>query len=226
MTDDLPTPALLTSVRKALAQPSKLKREAAQRLKKVRRQHPDWDLDEIRRAAAQGVIASAGNWSAAVGGVTALPGAIPGAGTVVAVSGGLADVAMTMKFQVEMAMTVAVIYGHDIGCEEVQLTCMLLAASGNLQEGARKSATAVGTKAVTNLVKENLKGALLRAVKTAFAKLGLRFSRKALEKSIPLFVGVFVSMTANKGLTHVLGKTVQTFFSSGAQPDELLAGAA
>ncbi|MCP4971363.1 MAG: hypothetical protein GY932_12325, partial [Arcobacter sp.] len=67
-------------------------------------------------------------------------------------------------------------------------------------------------KAFIRIVKENLKGPTLQAVKEIFKKLGITFTRKALEKAIPFGIGVIIGFSANKGLTWYVGTKVRDFF--------------
>ena len=46
-----------------------------------------------------------------------------------------------------------------------------------------------------------------------FKKIGVTFTRKAVEKSIPFGVGVVIGFSANKGLTWYVGTKAKDFFS-------------
>ena len=83
---------------------------------------------EIRELVAKKIISNYSYFTAFVGGASGLTGLIPGLGTVLATFGGAtADAALTMKYQIEMVMALAVVYGHDIEKEEEQRLCLIVA---------------------------------------------------------------------------------------------------
>ncbi|UGA37645.1 hypothetical protein JOS77_27350 [Chromobacterium haemolyticum] len=94
-----------------------------------------------------------------------------------------------MKYQIEMTMALAVAYGHDILLEEEKRLCLIIAGLGTVNEAAKEGGKAMASKAFINMTKQYLKGATLKAVKEIFKKVGIIFTRKALEKSIPFGVG-------------------------------------
>ena len=61
-------------------------------------------------------------------------------------------------------------------------------------------------------MQQYLKGATLQIVKEIFKKVGITFTRKALEKVIPFGIGVIIGFTANKTLTWYVGKRAIAFF--------------
>lgn len=138
---------------------------------------------------------------------------VPGVGTAISTFGGAAtDAALSMKYQVEMVMAISTIYGHDILQEEEKRLCLLIAGLGAINEAAKEGGKAVGAKAFVKMVQEYLKGSTLIAVKEIFKKVGLTFTRKAVEKSIPFGIGVVIGFTANKGLTWYVGSKAKDFF--------------
>ena len=71
--------------------------------------------DEIQDKVAEHIISNYSYYTAFTGGATALVGVIPGLGTVIAAVGGTtADAAVTMKWEIEMIMALATVYGRDI----------------------------------------------------------------------------------------------------------------
>ncbi|MDO9066831.1 MAG: hypothetical protein Q7W05_00015, partial [Deltaproteobacteria bacterium] len=105
------------------------------------------------------------------------------------------------------------VYGHDILLEEEQRICFIVAGLGAINEAVKEGGKSVGSNAFIKVVQENLKGATLLAVKEIFKKVGVTFSRKALEKAIPFGVGVVIGFAANKGLTWYIGTKARDFFS-------------
>ena len=64
------------------------------------------------------------------------------------------------------------------------------------------------------MVRQYLKGATLTVVKELFKKIGVTFTRKALEKAAPFGIGVIISFSANKGLTWYVGYKAHDFFKT------------
>ena len=44
----------------------------------------------------------------------------------------------TMKYQIEMTMALATVYGYDIEVEEQKRICLIVAGLGAINEGAKK----------------------------------------------------------------------------------------
>ena len=55
------------------------------------------------------------------------------------------------------------------------------------------------------MLRQYLKGAALQAVKQAFRRVGVTFTRKAVEKAVPFGIGAAVGGAANYGLTRYVG---------------------
>ncbi|TPG10782.1 hypothetical protein EAH88_06655 [Rhodanobacter glycinis] len=200
-----------------LAKPEDIKQESLNLISKIERANPEKLEADIRRIASEKIISNYSYFAAFVGGTTALAGVIPGIGTAVAVTGGAsADVVASMKFQIEMTMAISTVYGHDILMEEEKRICYVIAGLGAINEAAKEGGKAVGSKAFISLVRENLKGASLQAVKEIFKKVGITFTRTALEKAIPFGVGVVIGFSANKGLTWYVGSKARDFFAADA----------
>jgi uncharacterized protein (DUF697 family) len=169
--------------------------------------------EEIRRKAANKIISNYSYYSAFTGGVTSLTGVVPGVGTLLATLGGAsADVVLSMKFQIDMVMAIAAVYGHDIEEEEVQRVGFLIAGLGKMNfmvdEGKR-----IGTKAFINTVNQYLKKGTKQAAKEISKKIGVRISSKALQKAIPFGIGVVIGFTANKTLTWYIGRKAREYYA-------------
>lgn len=207
-------PKLLQAIEVILAKPENIKDETYQLVNKYTKAHPDLDDNKLKEKISNKIISNYSYFAAFAGGTTALSGIIPGIGTAVAMTGGAsADAVASMKFQIEMTMAIATVYGHDILIEEEKRICYLVAGLGALNEASKEAGKSLGSKAFIKIVRENLKGATLQAVKEIFKKLGLTFTRKALEKAIPFGVGVIIGFSANKGLTWYVGTKARDFFS-------------
>jgi hypothetical protein len=208
--------ALIKAIELVLAKPENIKKETDNILTKYRKRYKDErDDEDIRELVANKVIQNYSYMSAFSGGTTALAGIIPGLGTVVSVAGGTtADVALCMKFQIEMTMALAHIYDHDILDEEEKRLCFIIAGLGAVNQAAQKGAKEVGSKAFTKMVQQYLKGSTLLAVKEIFKRVGITFTRKSLEKAIPFGVGVIVGFTVNKTLSWYVGTRARDYFQT------------
>ena len=203
--DDKPT--LLKAVEIILADPVEIKREAESLYEKYyKRFKSDKSDDDIKDMVAEKIISNYSYVTAFIGGASAL-------GTVISTFGGAtADAALSMKYQIEMTMAIAVLYGHDITIEEEKRLCIIIAGLGAINEAAKEGSKSIGSKAFVKVTQQYLKGASLQAVKEIFKKVGITFTRKAAEKAIPFGVGVIIGFTANKGLTWYVGSKAHDFF--------------
>jgi hypothetical protein len=207
-------PTLLKAIELILADPATIKKEALNLKSKYSEKFKSTKtVDEIDKKIVDKIISNYSYYTAFVGAGTALTGIIPGLGTVIATFGGAtADAAMSMKYQIEMTMAIATICGHDIEIEEQKRLCLMIAGLGAVSEATKEGGKQMGTKAFIKIVQQNLKGSTLIAVKEIFKKVGLTFTRKAVEKAIPFGIGVVIGFSANKGLTYYVGNKVKDFF--------------
>jgi len=208
-------PALLKAIEMVLAEPAVIKKESENLLKKYQQRYSDSkSSDEINKLVTDKIISNYSYYTAFVGGATALAGVVPGLGTVIATFGGAtADAALSMKYQIEMTMALATVYGHNIEIEEQKRLCLIVAGLGAINEAAKEGGKQIGTKAFVKMTQQYLKGATLQAVKQIFKKVGITFTRKAAEKAIPFGVGVIIGFSANKGLTWYVGSKARDFFA-------------
>lgn len=208
-------PMILKGIELILAEPANIRAEAITLYEKFEKENPDKTKEQIQAAVADKIISNYSYYSAFAGGATALTGVIPGLGTVVAMTGGsLADAALSMKFQIEMVMALATVYGHNILIEEEKRICFVVAGLGAINEAAKNGGAQVGTKALVKVIQKNLQGPTLIAVKEIFAKVGVTFVRKSAEKAIPFGVGAVIGFSANKGLSWYIGKLAKKTFES------------
>ena len=213
------TPSILKAIDIIIASPESIQEDVRQMEEKYREKYANKMEEEvIQDKLAEHIISNYSYYTAFTGGATALTGVIPGIGTVIAAVGGAtADAAVTMKWEIEMVMAIATVYGRDITIEEEKRLCYLVAGLGVLNEATKKGVAGFSTKALQNMARLYLKGPSLVAVKEVFKKVGISFTRKALEKSIPFGVGVVIGFSANKGLTWYVGKKARDF---KIDPDE------
>ena len=88
----------------------------------------------------------------------------------------------------------------------------LIAASGTLERVGGRAATELATKAGVSKSRQYLRGSALVAVKELFKRVGITFTRAALQKAIPFGVGVAISATVNYRLTRFVGAAALSWF--------------
>ena len=162
-------------------------------------------------AVASSIVSHYSNRSAISGGMTAIPGIIPGVGTVLAAVGGaLADVVLMLKYEVEMAMALTHLYGFDIReSGERQLAFLLASVNTYRVKSSRKGDPDLGLvdlglttgTAIWKYTPREISKALLM-VMTSLVLLSLP---KGFFRAIPL-VGVVVGGSVNKVLTTRVGQ--------------------
>lgn len=205
----------LKAVEVVIANPEKIRNESISLLEKIRRNNPKKTDKEIREKTVDKIISNYSYYSAFSGGATALTGVVPGIGTAISMVGGAgADAVLSIKFQIEMTMAIATAYGHDILSEEGKRLCFMIAGLGAISEAAKEGGRRIGTQAFIKIVKQNLTGSTLVAVKEIFKKVGITFTQKAVTKAIPFGVGVVIGFSANKGLTLYVGHKAKEYFES------------
>lgn len=207
-------PALLKAIEIILADPKEIQKEVYTLSRQYNDKYHDKKIpDEIKNLIAKHIISNYSYFTAFTGAATSLTSVIPGIGQVISMCGGsCTDAALCMKYQIEMTMAIAVVYGHDISIEEEKRLCLIIAGLGVTSESFKKGGKQLGSAAFIKIVRQYLKGGTLTAVKEIFKKIGINFTRKAFEKSLPLGIGVIISATANKTLTWYVGCKAQDFF--------------
>ena len=163
--------------------------------------------------AASKIVGRYSRLAMMVGGATALPGIIPGLGTAVAMVGGAtADSLVCMKLQVDMCMCLAAAFKYDITSEDGKHLAFLIAATGSVQRAGVGAGGEIGSKAGVSMLRQYLRGGALQAIKQAFRRVGVTFTRKAAERAIPFGIGVVVAGGANYGLTRYVGHQAKEWF--------------
>lgn len=152
--------------------------------------------------------------AATSGGATSLAGIIPGVGTAIAaVGGGLADVSLCMKFQIDMTMCLGIAINNKMTNEDAKHMSFVIALSGSLEQMATKNATSAASKAALKMINEHLKGATLETIKQLFKQVGINFTKTAFSKAIPFGIGVVIGSTANYALTRYVGCVARDVFA-------------
>lgn len=195
---------LLSAVERIVDDPENLIATVEEYERKTRRD-PDGSDAQWRKEVADQLVSHFSTWSAVAGGATALPAAVPGIGTLVATVGGtLADMCMTLKFEVEMALCLTHLYGWDIRDERERQLAYLLASvsTHDAQSGGNYLAdlAMVEWEALWKYAPRQISKYLLNVM----AKLAVVSASKSLVRALPL-IGVGVSAGVNKVLTNRVG---------------------
>lgn len=187
-----------------------------------RSQVEDSGLDPLaaRDAIADKIISRYAKLAGMTGGATGLTGLIPGLGTIVSATGGaVADAAVSMKLQVDMCLCLAAAFDYDLNDEDARHLSFLLAAGGALEKAGEQAAVQLASKAGVKMLRQYLRGAVLQAIKELFKKLGIVFTRKALEKALPFGVGVAIGSSFNYAMTKYVGTTAKDWLTIDASMD-------
>lgn len=205
--------ALMKLVEAIAISPQDARAVVAQYEAQARASRPNADEGVIQKLVTDKIIKRYAKMAATSGGATSLAGVIPGFGTAVAmVGGGLADVSLCMKFQIDMTMCLGMAINKGISNEDAKHMSFIIALSGSLEQLGSSRATTAASSAVVNIIKENLKGANLQLVKNLFKQIGIRFTKKGAIKVIPLGVGVVIGSSANYALTKYVGRVARDVF--------------
>jgi hypothetical protein len=189
-------------------------REIARKYRQQAESHsPGENSTRYQEQVADKIIARYARLAALSGGATALTGVVPGLGTAVsALGGGLADTAICMKLQVDMTCCLAEAFGYDLNRQDVRDLAFLIAVGGALEEAGKELGVRLASKAGVRMLRQYLKGAALQVLKQFFRRIGIIFTRKALERAIPFGIGVFIGAGANHALTRYVGAQARDWF--------------
>jgi uncharacterized protein (DUF697 family) len=156
-------------------------------------------------AVATRLVANHARMAAVSGGATALPSLFPGVGTAIAAAGTLADMTLVLKFEVEMALCLAQLYGWDIEDPRERQLAFLLASVETLASQDRGGPVAhmVATEAtaIWNYAPRQVSKALL----SSMGRLAVGSVARGAFRLLPV-VGVAVGATVNHTLTKRVGK--------------------
>jgi len=216
--DNEDQPSRLLNFLQAMAiSPEEAKRLVDNYRRKVSSRYPEESEEEHERRVAGEVadrlIRRFARMAAFSGGATALAGVVPGLGTAVAALGGAAaDLGVSMKLQADMCMCLAEAYGWDLTDVDTRHLSFLIATGSALEHTGVPAAAGVATRAGVRMLRQYLKGAALQTLKVLFRKLGIVFTRKALERAAPFGIGVALGATANHAMTRYVGMQAKQWF--------------
>ncbi|MDH5674054.1 MAG: EcsC family protein [Myxococcales bacterium] len=164
------------------------------------------ELDESHLIPlASRIISGFSNKSALSGAVTALPGLFPGPGTAVALVGGsLADMTLMLKHEVEMALSLTYLYGHDIRDDRERWLAYVLATVSTYEADSGRNYFVDLAAVQLEAMRMYTPRQLTKFVATAMGRYALLTASRNAFKAIP-FVGIAVGASANKLLTNAVG---------------------
>ncbi len=116
-----------------------------------------------------------------------------------------------------MVLCLAAAHEWGVTTEDAKHASFLIAAGGSLEKFGVERGTQLASRAGVRMLRQYLRGSALSAVKLAFGKFGVTFSRAALEKVVPFGVGVAISSSMNYGLTQYVGRTALKWFALDAE---------
>lgn len=179
----------------------------------AKKSRPNSTDERIQKVVTDKIIQRYAKLAATSGAATAIPGAIPGIGTAIGMlGGGLADVSICMKMQIDMTMCLGIAINKGISNEDAKHMSFLIALAGSLEQMGSATATKVASKAGVKMINKYLTGATLTAIKEFFKLIGIAFSKKALIKAIPFGIGIFIGGSANYVLTKYVGNAARDVF--------------
>ena len=185
------------------------KADIKKRVEKLRRKKSSLTNEEISRI----LIKKKSRWCAAAGALTALPGAVPVLGTLVAViAGTVLDITAMGFFITEMILEVAAAHNRDLDKE------------GTSREAVWVLVSAVGSgaasKGLTGLTVRRLSSqAFNRLIEQALLALGIRASQRTILRIIPV-IGMFIAGGVNIYTCNKVGDYVIKYYSENAYVDK------
>ncbi|MBI5538288.1 MAG: EcsC family protein [Deltaproteobacteria bacterium] len=162
------------------------------------------DADKVT-AAAEMIIRSYSNRSAATGALTALPSVVPGAGMLVAAIGGtLLDIGLMLKHEIEMVLCLAHLHGYDITRQDERRMVFLLASMNvsEVQQGGNflLDVAVAEMDAIVHYTPRQV----TKMLASILTRLALRATSRGLWRAVPL-AGIVACGLMNKWFTGEVG---------------------
>lgn len=201
MNDEEKGKKLLTAVERIVASSASIKATVAAARAKVK---GDLKGDALRDATARELIRSYSNRAAIAGGVSGLPGLLPGLGSIaLAIGGGLAELTFLLKWEVEMTLGLSHLYGFDIDDPRERQLGYLMASVGTYDATGKNFFVDV-MKVEGTAIWNYAPRAVGRMVVSAMAMIAAMYVWRGLLKAVP-FLGMAVGSSMNKVLTQRVG---------------------
>lgn len=167
----------------------------------------------VSRRISSRLISKYATQSAVFGGLTAVPGVLPGIGTLGVLSASLtADLANLLRIQIKLCYAVA--YAYDVEMDEAELQAVVLSllglsGSAELFKGISARAT---REVVERTVADYQQAAAGKAALALSERTGLKLGSTSL-KLIPL-IGIPLNASVNLSSTMVVGNHARNYFSA------------
>jgi hypothetical protein len=163
---------------------------AAERVAALREADPEAMADELVELLVKQKCMQTGT----VGAVTSGAALIPGLGTLVSLTFGVAaDIGLTFKMQAELVLEIASVYERKLTPDEKrQVVLLVTGLSAGASQALRKAGERIAEKA------------------------GERLAQKSVTKAIPV-LGVAASAGTNILFTYAIGQRAQAYFSLGPE---------
>ncbi len=184
------------------------KDEVKKRVEKLKRKKPGLSREEISRL----IVRKKCRLCAAAGAVSAVPGAVPGLGTLVALVGGtVLDVIAVGYFISEMIMEVAAVHNRDLEGHDTTREAVWVFVSA-------VGAGAAG-KGLTRAAVSQLSGrAFTRLFERVLLTLGFRVTQRTIFRIIP-FIGIFIIGAVNFYTCEKVGEYVIKYYDKNEYYD-------
>lgn len=204
---------LLKLVQSIAIKPEDAIASTKQIMNKIQEKRVNINKEQLQDLTSKHIVEKYSKMAAAVGTVSGLTAIVPGLGQILAATAGATgDAAVCIKFQIDMCYCLAVTHDYDITTTDAQHLSFLIAAGGAIEKAAAQGGTALASKAGVKMIQKYLQGAALTAIKEMFKKIGVTFTRKALEKALPFGIGSVIGGTANYALTKYVGYQAKKWF--------------
>jgi len=176
------------------------------------RRHPQHDSsdptdkDLVVHTVGRELVRIYSNRSAISGGAAAVPALMPGLGTLAAVAGGvLVDMALMLKFEVEMVLALSWLHGFDIRTDRERQLAFLLAGVSTYEARSGRNYFVDLADAEAQAVWTYAPREAGKALVSVFAKLAVLTIGKGMARALPL-IGIGVGAGMNKVLTTRVGE--------------------
>lgn len=185
------------------------RKEIIKRVGKLRRKKSSLTNEEISRI----LIRKKSRWCAAAGALTALPGAVPVLGTLVAIiAGTFLDITALGFFITEMILEIAAAHNRDLDKE------------GTSREAVWVLVSAVGagaaSRGLTGMTVRHLSGRTFnRLIERALLALGIRATQRTILRIIPV-IGMFIAGSVNLYTCKKVGDYVIKYYTENAYSDK------
>ncbi len=162
----------------------------------------------MKKRAVEYLINRKSQASAMFGGATAIPGTIPGLGTVGTIATAVSSelIAVT-KLEIELCLEIACLYGWDIRSEDrVWEVLSIMAKSG------RKPTHE--DEILRKMIERAVKTGLVRLIRNVSRRIGLRIFKRVIFKIIP-WIGIPVGAGYNLKSTREIGYVAESYYKNG-----------